>query len=61
MIMTETPILTVLPIGMVPGGIMPASIHTSMVPIIITHLLVMLMALFGTTGKVGIILSSSQR
>ena len=44
-----------------PGGLITASIHTSMVGISISQLLVVLMVLFGMPGKVGIILSSSQR
>ena len=53
---------TVPRIGQVPGGLIAASVHISMVLIsIIQSILVMLMALFGVTGKVIIILSSSQR
>ena len=46
---------------MVAGGLMPASLHISMVPIIIIQSLIPIMALCGSAGKVGIIPSSSQR
>ena len=46
---------TVPLIGMVPGGLTTAFFHISMA------YMVMVMALFGITGKVGIIPSSSQR
>ena len=48
-------------IGMVDGGLVIASIHNSMVPIIIIQLFLQKMALFGPLGKVLNILSSSQR
>ena len=42
------------------GGTMPALVVISMVFIVIVQLLVIVEALFGTHGKVRIILSSSQ-
>ena len=45
---------------MMPGGLITASTHISMILITIVLLLVMLMALFGVTGKGGIIPSSSE-
>ena len=48
--------------GMVPGGLIDALLHISMVPIIIIQSLVhLIMEFFGPLGKVGIIPSSSQR
>ena len=54
--------ITVLSIGMEPGGLITASTHISMVFIIIIQSLVYLMALFGIIGKVNIFIpSNSQR
>ena len=53
--------VTVPRLILMPGGLMSASIHISMVGIIIIQLLIIVMALFGVTGKVFIIPSSSQR
>ena len=53
--------VTVASIMLVPGGLITASVHISMVPIIIIQSLVQVMALFGLIGKVIIIPSSSQR
>ena len=55
---TQVPVPSIIK---VPGGLGTATIHISMVGIITILMLVMLMALFGVTGKVSVILSSSQR
>ena len=62
MIMTSgSQVITVPSIFKVPGGLITALIHISMVGIIIIQPLVHLMALFGPAGEAGVIPSSSQR
>ena len=61
MIKTTGPQLAVPSIVKVHGGLVAASLHTSMLLITIVLLLVMVKALVGITGKVIIIPSSSQR
>ena len=62
--MTNTQLLIVPGTIAVPGGIIIAKIQASMVLIVILQSLVqnhLMTVLFGTSGKVGIIPSSSQR